>query len=596
MATADLSAASLEKPLPAAKEGLGPRLAPAVVMVALYWLARIFVNAFFAGTFQQFLTLFWSPILLALGTLVWWLFFSRMKWADRLWGLGCLIGCGGIAWLLSHRTMVMGMFMYALPVAITAVLGWLCVTRSRPGWVSRVGLLAVALLAWHAYTLIRIDGITGSFETEWSWRWSPTAEEEYLAALPREEADTADASAVAETLVATEADWPGFRGAERDGILHGVALDRDWAMHPPKELWRRRVGPGWSSFCVIRDYAFTQEQRGEQEAVTCFEIATGREVWVHEDQARFEEVVAGAGPRSTPTFEGGKLYTLGGSGKLNCLDAVTGKTIWSRDMAADAGAKPPQWGFACSPLVTQGTVIVFAGGEGKAALAYDALTGDLRWTGGQGKHTYSSPHLWNAGGVEQALAVSDFGLEAFDPATGNVLWQHEWVLSGIFRVVQPGVADDGRLLIGTGMGNGTRLVSVRGGGSQWQATEEWTSIDMKPYFNDYIVHEGFLYGFDHDIFACIDLETGKRKWKKGRYGHGQALLVADSSLLVVVTEKGEVVLLESNPKKHAELGRFQAFEGKTWNHPVIHSDKLLVRNGEEMACYELTLDEAKTSP
>ena len=113
---------------------------------------------------------------------------------------------------------------------------------------------------------------------------------------------------------------------------------------------------------------------------------------------------------------------------------------------------------------------------------------------------------------------------------------------------------------------------------------------LEAHFNDFVSRDGFGYGFDDAVFTCIDLSTGKRQWKKGRYGYGQVLLLGDQGLLIVLSEKGEAVLLEANPKRHVELGRFQALNGKTWNHPVVVGNKLLVRNSEEMACYELAAE------
>ena len=601
----DISATRPAKPAkPVDPVPRAPRLWPALVIVLAYWIGWVLVTYAQGNQFAQFMYYFWSPVLVALAILVWWLGLSRQPWLDRLWGIGCIAAFGGMAVALGHRSMLFGMLMYALPVAITAAVVWLVVTRGASSWLMRGGMVVVCVLSWGYYTLRRVDGINGNLAPAQSWRWDRTAEEEYLLQLtsvsttpaaaggdeaPAPATEPAEAAPAAE-LALTDQDWPGFRGSKRDGVLRGVKLDPDWKAHPPRELWRRRVGPGWSSFAVIGDRAFTQEQRGDQEAVVCLDLKTGREIWSHQDKARFEEVVAGAGPRATPTFDRGKLYALGGSGRLNCLDAATGELVWTRDMAADAGAKPPQWGFSSSPLVAQGIVTVFAGGpNGKSTLGYDAKTGDLKWSGGKGKHSYSSPHPASWSGDDQVLLISDFGLEAFAPASGKVLWEHDWVQQEMFRVVQPLIVAD-HVLIGTGMGVGTRSLKIEGGGGSWQTEEDWTSKDLKPYFNDLVEHEGYAYGFDGAIFICIDLETGKKRWKAGRYGHGQVLLVADSGLLLVVTEEsGELVLLEANPDKHTELARLKALGGKTWNHPVIVGNKLLVRNGEELACFELKL-------
>ncbi|MCI0358529.1 MAG: alcohol dehydrogenase, partial [Planctomycetaceae bacterium] len=167
------------------------------------------------------------------------------------------------------------------------------------------------------------------------------------------------------------------------------------------------------------------------------------------------------------------------------------------------------------------------------------------------------------------------------------LWEHHWDLGGMYRVCQPHVTQDGKIAYGTPMMEGTKLLSLTKGGDAWTATEEWTCKDLKPSFNDFVEHNGHLYGFDGPIFSCIDLATGKKAWQKGRYGHGQVLLLADQGLLLVVSEKGELVLLEASPKNLVERAKIKALKGKTWNHPVLTGSKLLVRNDEEMACFEL---------
>jgi outer membrane protein assembly factor BamB len=364
-------------------------------------------------------------------------------------------------------------------------------------------------------------------------------------------------------------------------------IDADWAASPPRELWRKPVGPGWSSFAVVGDRLYTQEQRGENEAVVCMEADTGKEIWAHLDDKRFSEPVAGAGPRATPTFHDGRIYAQGATGVLNCLDARTGAKIWSADIAKDSGAAVPMWGFSASPLVLQGLVIVFAGGPGgKAVHAYKADTGEAAWAAGEGKLSYCSPQAAKIGGVEQILFCTEKGLVAFSP-TGGVLWQNDWAVDAP-RVVQPALVGDSDVLLGTGMGNGTRRVHVEGSGTDWKTSEVWLTKDFKPYFNDLVIAKGHLYGFDGEFFTCVDLEKGEKRWKARGYGSGQVLLLAEQNLLLVLSEKGEVALLEANPQKRVELpGKFQAIQGKTWNHPVVAHGKLFVRNGEEMACYKV---------
>ncbi|WP_425615770.1 PQQ-binding-like beta-propeller repeat protein [Anatilimnocola sp. NA78] len=576
-----------------------PWLMPAIVLVILYWLARGAATFLFPGTMAQFMTLFYAPLVLTLALIIWWLGLSRLAWADRLWGPLALIATGLAIVPFVDRSMPLSLMLFALPLAASLAIGWLLITRGAAGWGLRFGLLAICALAWGYYALLRCDGVDGNLVGDIQWRWSPSAEERFLAERTSA-ADQKPALPAAETpvqLVATSADWPEFRGVNRDSRRAGVRIDPNWKDHPPQEQWRKRIGPGWGTFCVVGDYLFTQDQRGEEEAVVCLDRDTGEERWVHTYKSRFWEVVAGAGPRATPTFHEGKLFAFGGSGILNCLDAATGNLLWSKNVAEDAKATLPMWGFSSSPLVAHGLVTVFAGGpDGSEVIAYDIATGERKWSAGKGKLSYCSTQLQRVGEHEQLLIASDEGLESFDPETGKLLWDHEWAIQGMARVVQPHWLGDGKLLVGTGYGHGTRLLTITPQGDEWNIDEGWTSKELKPYFNDFVTHEGFAYGFDGSLFTCLDLSTGKRAWKKGRYGHGQVLLLSEQGLLVVVSEAGEVILLEANPQKHVELGKLAALKGKTWNHPVVAGDQLLVRNGEEMASYKLALEQPVQQP
>ena len=306
----------------------------------------------------------------------------------------------------------------------------------------------------------------------------------------------------------TRAEWPGFRGPERDSVVHGVRIETDWSRTPPVELWRRPIGPGWSSFAVAGDRVFTQEQRGEDEIVSAYNLKTGDPVWIHRDTARFWESNAGAGPRATPTLSNGRVYTLGGTGILNALDARDGSVFWSRNAATDTGKEVPDWGIASSPLVVGDVVIAATAGW---LAAYDLATGKPRWFGPKSGWGYSSPHLSTIGGVEQVVLVNGPGAIGVAPSDGTVLWKHEWAGDSI---VQPAVLAGGDLLIGSGSGladkTGMLRLTVAHEASGWIVKERWTSAGLKPYFNDFVVHDGHAFGFDGSILACIDLEDGTR--------------------------------------------------------------------------------------
>jgi outer membrane protein assembly factor BamB len=358
-------------------------------------------------------------------------------------------------------------------------------------------------------------------------------------------------------------------------------------------MWRRAVGPGWSSFSVRGDLLYTQEQRGNDEIVACYRVSTGEPVWRHKDPIRFYESNGGAGPRGTPTIYGNRVYSMGATAMLNALDARTGKVIWAKKAAVDTKREIPMWGISSSPLIVDDMVIVSVYGT---LAAYDIDNGNLRWIGPSHGGSYSSPQLVTIDGVPQVVILSSPGAVSVNPADGTLLWEHKWEGGAI---VQPAITDDGDILINamaaTG-GIGTRRLAVKKTDSGWTTEEKWTSNGLKPYFNDLVIHKGYAYGFDGSIMSAIDLSDGKRVWKGGRYGNGQVILLADQDLLLVVTEEGELALVSATPDQFKEIARIPALNAKTWNHPVVVHDVLLIRNGEEMAAYRLPLATESSMP
>lgn len=523
----------------------------------------------------------------AVAIVIWWLFFSRAPWPERL-GAVALMSVGLLATSrIIHRSLAtagMGFLfpIYAIPAACLALVAWAVAARRLGDGARRATLALTLLLACAAWTLVRTGGIYGEGGSEFAWRWSATSEERLLA---RAAADPIAPAAVA-AVDATAILWPGFRGPGRDGSLPGVRIATDWSASPPVEVWRRPIGPGWSSFAVGGGLLYTQEQRGDDEVVSAYRLTTGEPVWRHRDAVRFWEANAGPGPRATPTLSGGRVYSFGATGILNALAAGSGAVVWSRDAGLDTGTRVPTWGFASSPLMLGDLVVVAASGR---LAAYDLATGEARWVGPDRGGSYSSPHLLTIDGVPQILLLNGTGAIGVDPAAGTLLWAHSWPTDS--PILQPATTAGGDILIGSGFGNGSGTVrfTVGHGPAGWTTEARWTSIRLKPYFNDFVVHEGHAYGFDGGILACIDVEEGERVWKGGRYGHGQLLLLPDQDLLLVLSEEGELALVDATPDGFTELARFPAIEGKTWNHPVLVGDVLLVRNGQEMAAFRLTL-------
>jgi outer membrane protein assembly factor BamB len=565
-----------------------PRLWPGVVIVLVQWLLIIGPDYVVPGSMIQFQAKILSAAGAMLAIAVWWLFGSRVPRRDRLLVVGACAAAGVVALSLSSFPFLV-LLVFALPWVPTVWVACLLVTPAFR-WPARRAALLLALAAtWGYFTLLRFEGIDGATAPEFRWRWTRTSEQKLLDDIASRTPVPAAAGTDGAALTPRPGDWPGFRGAARDGRLAGVQIATDWRQSPPREVWRHRVGPGWSSFAVVGRYAYTQEQRGDSEAVVCYDADTGGEVWSHLDAGRYSDPPSGAGPRATPTFHDGKVYAVGATGRLDCLDARTGRLVWQRDTRTESGAEMPKFGYASSPLVAQEQVIVFASGpQDKGVAAYHASSGEPAWSAGGGQVSYCSPQPARLGGVEQVLLTTETGLTALDPAGGALLWRHAWPETSVApRVVQPAVLDGGDVLIGTGSSGGTRRVHVSRDGENWAEREVWTSRALKPFFNDMVVHRGHVYGFDGNFFTCVRLDDGKGTWRVRDYDSGQVLLLADQDLLLILSEKGAVALVEANPQRHKELGRFQALEGKTWNHPVVAHGKLFVRNGEEAACYEL---------
>jgi hypothetical protein len=556
----------------------------------MFWAANLVVGAFEKPYFYAWIYSMAAPALLLLCFSIWWWTNRRIRLADRIYGCVLVVAGGAVVAPFCHPSIWFGLLTEGLPRALTVLMLWmLLVNWTGFAW-NRLGLFVVTALTWGYFTLIRVDGLNADLQAKMSWRWDPTAEDLFLAqkaGAQQEEpvSDTDNQPALSLSI----GDWSAFRGPDRDGVIPGVRIATDWETAPPRLLWRQRVGPGWSSVIVIGDRLYTQEQRGEQETVVCYEASTGKELWVHADTCRFSETVSQAGPRATPTFANGRIFALGAKGILNCLDARTGKRFWHHDLTSEASATVPLWGYSGSPLVFGDKVIVFAGGQSdRNLLAYDTTSGALAWTAPASQGSYASPQLATLGGRPHCLQLGDHGLTAVDPATGNVLWQHGWVMPGAPRSLQAHRIGESRLVVGTLMSPGVSLIDVAREGDQWKISEVWSTSRMQPEFPDFVVHRGYAYGLDGAVFCCLDLATGKRCWKEGRYGRGQVMLLPDQSLLLVIAEDGEAVLLAADPEQHQELGRFRALAGKTWNHPVIAHGRLYVRNAEEMACYELS--------
>ncbi len=557
------------------------RLLPGVVIAIMLLLIRYVIpeiapGALYAGVF--------GGIFGGLAVVIWWIFFSRApgfeRWFAPVLMIAALLATSQILDRSIATANVGLMFpMFSIPVLAIVFVVWAVATRNLSNRLRRATMVATILVASGFWALLRTDGMDSEVHHDLAWRWAKTPEERFLEKAGNELTKIVLDSAV----MATEAEWPGFRGPDRNGIVRGMKFGTDWTKSPPVEIWRRSVGPGCSSFAVHGALLFTQEQRGDYEMVTCYSLETGDPLWRHSDSTRFWDSHAGPGPRSTPTLSKGRVYTLGATGILNVLDERNGTLIWSRDAASDTKVQIPGWGYTSSPLVVDSTVIVAIAGN---LAAYDIVTGNPRWIGPDGGESYSSPHLMTIDNVKHILFMNKAGVTSRKPYDGKVLW--DLPESGV-RVIQPALINENDILVDAGDAKGVRRISIKNGSGDCTIEELWTSNKLRPNHNDLVVHKGHAYGFEGPGLICMDISNGDRKWRGGRYG-GQFLLLADQDLLLILSEEGELALVKADPERFEELARFPAIEGKTWNHPVLVNDVLVVRNTQEMAAFRLALE------
>ncbi|HVA48346.1 MAG TPA: PQQ-binding-like beta-propeller repeat protein [Pirellulales bacterium] len=569
------------------------RLWPGYLLIAAYWAVRTAIGRLELPITTSFMGLAGVGVLVTLLFVIWWLTNRSVAGRDRLMVFAAVVLGGAAAIAASQNTLgPVGVIFIGLPWVLTVWIVWMAIVRRAPAPVFRWGTMAAVCLPWVYVSLVKMNGVSGDVKFQTQWRWTPTAEDTYLAARAKTAADAQSADAAeqdppARDLVAQPGDWTAFRGPLRNGEVRGLKIGVDWEKSPPKQVWRQRIGPAWSSVVIVDGRLFTQEQVGEQELVVCLDAQSGKRLWSHEDPVRYWDSQSGAGPRATPEFFAGDLYTQGGTGILNCLDAASGRAKWSRNLVKDTDAALPMWGFSSSPLVVDDVVVTFAGGkDGKGLVAYRTNDGSPAWTAGTGPISYSSAQPITVDDETLVVFLSDEGVIAVDPASGKLAWQYQALGHGVWRVVQPTALGGGSIMVGS-EDLGTVCLETRKEDGQWQVRKRWTSNQLRPSFNDVVVYDGCAYGFDLGIFCCFDTQTGKRRWKGGRYGHGQVLLLTDQALLLVTAESGEAVLLEATPEKHRELARMQAIEGKTWNHPAIAHGCLYLRNDQEIACYRL---------
>jgi outer membrane protein assembly factor BamB len=478
---------------------------------------------------------------------------------------------------------------------------WFCFRSGYSVRSRRLVFVGSLLVIVGFFATFRYREVTGSMVPSFDLRWSPSNSDRELSRLEGIAADER-----VDLVSSTPHDFPQFLGPDRSGWISGPQLARDWAGSPPKLLWKQPLGAGWSAFAAVNGYAVTMEQRGPLEWVTCYEVATGKPVWGHSIEARHENALGGIGPRGTPTIHQGRVYALGATGVLRCLDGASGKLLWSDDLRKRYGLSLLEdealvmWGRAASPLIVDQLVVVPGGGpagKAKNLVAFDATSGSLIWESENKKNdgstdqiSYASPSLATLASRRQIIIVNESTSSGHDPATGERLWSQSRPghSNGDANSSQAVAIGNNQVLLSKGYGGGAELIelSAAGDSAPIAVTSVWkVPRVLSTKFTNVVIHQGHAFGLSEGILECVELTSGQRKWKSGRYEHGQILGVGD--LLLVLSEEGDLHLLEANPTKFMHLGSIQALAGKTWNNLCLTGNRLLIRNAREAACYEL---------
>lgn len=528
---------------------------------------------------------------------------ARLRWFPLIWLL--LITGGFLAIQMGRLDQDVKNFsaVICLGLLFVGLSGWVFLCSRYPiGKRLLLGGLPWLLFAGMRFSIDLVNnGDVGV--VDWRWRWSARHDEKLKVPVGEEH------SAV--EWETTSHDYPGFLGGSYWAEVPDVQLSTDWDRQPPVEKWRCPVGAGWSGFAIVGDYAITQEQRGEQELVVCYRVATdnaeGEIVWSHADPVRFDPGGAGAlgyvGPRATPTIHGGRVVTMGATGIVNCLDARTGKSLWSHDILEEYKIQNIMWGKASSPMIleTEGepTIVVVSVGAPEASLvAYDLETGEVAWAEGYRRSSYASPIVCELLGQRQILSVNEDFLTAHSADDGKVLWESPWPGNSDSDATasQPIPLPGDRVFLSKGYGIGASLLQLsQDKTGNMKAEPLWSPPIrkvMKTKMGNVVVRDGYIYGLDGGILECINIEQGKIQWKKRRLpaiGHGQIMAIGDA--LVILSETGELIMAELNPEEYRELASMEVFPDDqiTWNNLAFSAPYLLLRNAEEAVCLEMPL-------
>ena len=387
----------------------------------------------------------------------------------------------------------------------------------------------------------------------------------------------------AQALAQREASWPQWRGPNRDGISKETGLLKQWPAQGPALVWKASgAGAGYSSFSIANGRLYTMGLRGDREYVIAFDITNGKEVWATAHGTAFRND-RGDGPRGTPTIDGDRIYALGGSGDLSCLDARTGKIVWTKNVLREFGASNIGWGISESPLVIGNKVLVNAGGRNASIVALNKENGAVIWKSQSDEAGYSSAIALQVNGGTQVVFFTAERALGLDVNDGKLLWEYGRPANRTANVATP-IARGNRVFISSGYGTGGGVVEIK---ADNKAQELYFTRDMSNHHSSSVLVGDYLYGFSDSILTAMKFDTGEIAWRDRSVGKG-SLVYADGNLYCY-SENGVIGLVEATPTGYHEQGRFRIQQGElpTWTHPVVVGGRLYLRDQDTIYAFDV---------